>query len=1218
MKTVSLTSSLRLLLCLISLVAPVSFLHATVTNLLWYRLGENDPGAALGVASTNTVDLIVGRSLPGFGGPVYTNAVSTIASNNFGSSLAVQFSGANQYFSNATIVALTNNFSIEAWVNPNTVSTGARIIAYNGNAASDGWGIYQSGTNYFGIFGGSVIQIGATSGAATAGTWTHVALVREGGTAALFINGVINGTTTTASPMSPHIGDGFAVGALPEAPSSDDFNGTIDEVRICDFGSTQFRTSDLLVNLQRATTLPGAALSTFSATLNGTAGTANLPTSAWFEWGTTTNYGNTTQVQSISRIIASANFSDTISNLVVGVTYQFHAVVSNSLGVAYGANESIPILPLQVTNTADNGPGSLRDTVNNAVPGDAITFAPGLTGTITLTNGPIVIGQSLSIAGPGPKLMFLTSAGAGSALDVTGGDVQISGLTVTDSGGGIDNGAAISNSANLTLSNCEMVVNSLGPALMQSSNNLVLLNSSFINNSQGGIVIATNSTASATNCTFFNNSSSSGGAVNSQGQLNLISCTLVFNNAGGTGGGVYSTGTATVGNCIIANNAGISGGVYGEQDLAGNYLSLGYNFIGAVDGSTGFTNGVNSDHVGTSAAPINPQLTGTGYNGGQTHNFVPAFNSPVIDAGYSFGTATDQRGFVRPLDFWQIPNAAGGDGSDIGAIEYGASFPCSECVTQVTVDASQTLRPADGRWFGANTATWESMFDTPDGMSLLNEMGVTTLRYPGGGLCDAYHWASNYWFGGTPNFGPAAFGNFMHVATNLAGANVFISVNYGTGTSNEAADWVRSANVTNHCGFKYWEVGNENYFVVEADSNTVPPYQAHDPWTYATRFCGYYAAMKAVDPTIKVGAVVTPGEDVYNSSPVRILNPRTGLYHSGWVPVLLGTMKSNGVTPDFLIHHFYPETGVDSDPELLQAPVNWAADAAELRQEITDYVGDAGTNIELVCTENNSDSDYHLGKQSTSLVNGVYLADSLGQLMKTEFNSYLWWIFESGKSTSGSFSPSLYGWRTYGDFGLALNVSTKYPTFYAMKLMHDFVQPGDTILDTGPGYPFLDVFAATKTNGTLSVLFINKDRSNTFSRQITLTNFSLNAAATVRSYGMPQDNATKTNGPLLLQDIATNQMTVAGGGFTYTFPPYSMTLFTLAPTSPMLTVFPTASNSLVVSWPYPSAGWILLQNTDLATTNWTAPPETIQNDGTNNFIIIAPPIGNRFFELLQP
>ena len=62
------------------------------------------------------------------------------------------------------------------------------------------------------------------------------------------------------------------------------------------------------------------------------------------------------------------------------------------------------------------------------------------------------------------------------------------------------------------------------------------------------------------------------------------------------------------------------------------------------------------------------------------------------------------------------------------------------------------------------------------------------------------------------------------------------------------------------------------------------------------------------------------------------------------------------MTPDFLIHHVYPEYGVDSDQSLLLDSANWAGDAADLRQQITDYIGSAGTNIELICTENNSDS----------------------------------------------------------------------------------------------------------------------------------------------------------------------------------------------------------------------------------------------------------------------
>ena len=90
-----------------------------------------------------------------------------------------------------------------------------------------------------------------------------------------------------------------------------------------------------------------------------------------------------------------------------------------------------------------------------------------------------------------------------------------------------------------------------------------------------------------------------------------------------------------------------------------------------------------------------------------------------------------------------------------------------------------------------------------------------------------------------------------HVATATA-AQVIMTANYGSGTPAEAADWVHYANVDQRLSaFKYWEIGNENYGSWETDNNTRP----HDPYTYASRFKDYYTQMKAVDPTIKIGAV---------------------------------------------------------------------------------------------------------------------------------------------------------------------------------------------------------------------------------------------------------------------------------------------------------------------------------------------------------------------------
>ena len=461
-------------------------------------------------------------------------------------------------------------------------------------------------------------------------------------------------------------------------------------------------------------------------------------------------------------------------------------------------------------------------------------------------------------------------------------------------------------------------------------------------------------------------------------------------------------------------------------------------------------------------------------------------------------------------------------------------------LVHLTVNASNTVRTADTRWFGVNTATWDGSLSTIATASFIRQNGLTTLRWPGGSTSDLYHWTNDI----------ANNNTFNKLATNV-GANVFITVNYGTGSSNEAAAWVKSVNVTNHYGFKYWEIGNECYGTWEADSNT----PAHDPYTYAVRAAGYIALMKAADPTIKIGIVGAPGEGSYSNNANHFaVNPRTSTTNYGWTPVVLSTLNSLGVTPDFLVHHVYPQytsanpsSGTDSDPFALQAGSGWALDAADLRQQLTDYLGANGANVELTCTENNSDSGSQ-GRQSTSIVNGLYLADNLAQIMKTEFNSYVWWDLRNGSDTSGCFDPTLYGWRSNGDLGMIGGASTYiYPTFYAEKLMQYFVRGGDTVLNPGSDYLLLSDYAARRTNGTLTLLVINKDVTTNFTAQINLTNFFPAGSAMVRSFGIDQDEATRTNNTAPgSKDIATNTIT-ATRSFNNTFPAGSLTLITFSP-----------------------------------------------------------------------
>ena len=182
-------------------------------------------------------------------------------------------------------------------------------------------------------------------------------------------------------------------------------------------------------------------------------------------------------------------------------------------------------------------------------------------------------------------------------------------------------------------------------------------------------------------------------------------------------------------------------------------------------------------------------------------------------------------------------------------------------------------------------------------------------------------------------------------------------------------------------------------------------------------------------------------------------NLLTGQVVSGWTPVVMSMLRQAGVTPDFAIYHCYPENGGDNDQTLL-ATANWAGDAAELRGEINDFFGPAGTNMELLITENNSEAG-NPGKQSVSLVNGLYYADSLGQIVQTEFNCRMWWQLRDGEPpyTDGDMTNTLYGWRMYGAFGLvnwadgaAVQYTNRYPPFFAAELVHHFITGGDTVV----------------------------------------------------------------------------------------------------------------------------------------------------------------------------
>jgi hypothetical protein len=362
---------------------------------------------------------------------------------------------------------------------------------------------------------------------------------------------------------------------------------------------------------------------------------------------------------------------------------------------------------ITVINTSDSGLGSLRQALADANDGDTINFSPAVTGTITLTSGELLVSDSITISGPGANILAVNGNAASRVFNISSGKtVTISGLTITNGSAPDSRGGGIYNDhATLTVSNCTFSSNSaaFGGGIFNDaeggSATLTINKSTFsgnsVNGTGGGIInhgLAGSATLTINNSTFSGNSAFAGGGIHING--NSGSATLTINNSTVSGnsatfffgGGISNDhGTLTIGDTIL--KTGASG--QNIRNFGGTVTSLGYNLSSDAAGGDGTTGPGGLLNATGDIRNTDPKLGPLADNGGPTFthalctaSVVPDASctgaSPAIDAGKNFTTATtDQRGFFRTFDNFSIPNATGGDGTDIGAFEVQATV-CPE------------------------------------------------------------------------------------------------------------------------------------------------------------------------------------------------------------------------------------------------------------------------------------------------------------------------------------------------------------------------------------------------------------------------------------------------------------------------------------------------------------------------------------------------------------
>ncbi|WP_327286952.1 cellulose binding domain-containing protein [Streptomyces sp. NBC_01198] len=512
--------------------------------------------------------------------------------------------------------------------------------------------------------------------------------------------------------------------------------------------------------------------------------------------------------------------------------------------------------------------------------------------------------------------------------------------------------------------------------------------------------------------------------------------------------------------------------------------------------------------------------------------------------GISIGSAPLRRRFAVGASVLALGAAllAGG-----GTALADPGDPAASAV-DVTVNAAEGQGTIPGTAYGLNSAVWDAQMNAPQVQNLLSAANIGMLRYPGGSYGDIYHWQDNSAPGGYVAPG-TDFDAFMGTVKKI-GAQPILIANYGSGTPQEAAGWVRYANVTQHYGAKYWEIGNELYGNGHYGSGWETDTHADtSPAAYARNVADYATAMKAVDPSVKIGAVLTlPG----NWPDGVMAAGESADWNHTVIPLIAGKA-------DFVIVHWYP--GGSDAAGMLNTPSQLAGELAQLHDQL-DAAGVADLPIALTELNSNVFED--------TQPNALFGADAYLTALQSGVFTVDWWDTHNGP---GSISTAPDGATDYNDYGILSSgtcvgavceppLNTPFAPYHAISMLSHLGTPGDQLVAADSGGPLVAAHAVHRADGDLSVMLINKDPAHSQTVALHYAGFTPDgSAATVDTF---RDQAT-----------AIDSTTAADTG-TWTLPPYSITT---------VTVHPKSGTSAALS--APGAPKVTAAGATSATVSWT-------------------------------
>lgn len=394
---------------------------------------------------------------------------------------------------------------------------------------------------------------------------------------------------------------------------------------------------------------------------------------------------------------------------------------------------------------------------------------------------------------------------------------------------------------------------------------------------------------------------------------------------------------------------------------------------------------------------------------------------------------------------------------------------------------------------GQNAALWDGDLLKKETIKYVKDIPHNVVRYPGGLRADDDHWekvmANKDWMIDSDEFLDWC---------KKTNSTPMITVNFGKGTPEEAARWVKHVNIDLKANVKYWEIGNELYGNWHFSYDK---YGADGGHAYGKRAAKFIKAMKAVDPSIEVTFV--------------------GVLDGSWNDVVMSYVKD--VADGINVHHYPQAYGQENDYALLAAPQSLNGIIPGVR-EMLKKNGVPGKKYKIWLTEWNS-VDFNPGPQMISFTNGLFVADYLGMLATHNIDIANYWDIHNSLTPEGGD----YGYLTRTGDPDGDNVPRA--SYWAFKMAATSLQ--GTLYKVTTKDEQVTAYL-TKNGKTKTLLVINKNKDTKFNTKLDIKGFSGKAEVEVFVEG-------KNKG---MDAPKMSKKTIKEGG-TFSFPKYSITKITI-------------------------------------------------------------------------